>query len=223
MSTEYFGVQDFMSGTVGSVIRRENGVEEIFVRDGLWARSDRLLQDFDHCLPLSAEEAGQVIARLPRSRCFLVEDGRSTPRAVVHLDGETERIFGRDLEWRTGSVREEVAGYPHRTVKAAAPDQELIQAYHLARQIRRFKQRHEWDGNAWYFGIYGTYRETFDLAATRLLVRTGVGDSWFGERYAGQGRWEETRDLDDIWRGRSYDNELALSPAEAEAIMNRLG
>ncbi|MET8849095.1 hypothetical protein [Amycolatopsis sp. NPDC004625] len=222
--TEYFGVKERASGTVLSVIRRVNGVEEVFVREGWWARSDRLLRDFDRCLPLlGAEEAEQVIARLPRSRCFLVDDGRTAPRAVVHLDGDTERIFGRDLEWRTGSLRDELAGHPHRTVEETGPDQVLIQAYHLARQVRRVKQRHEWDGDAWYFGIYGTYRETFDIAATRLLVRTGVGDTWFGERYAGQGRWEETRELDDIWRGRSYDNELALSPAEAEAIVKRLG
>jgi hypothetical protein len=201
----------------------------VYIRDGVWVPSKRLrdidrgAESFDRHLPLSAEEVERITARLPRSRCFLIDDGRDVPRAVVHLDGETERVFGRDLEWRTADLRQEVAGHPGRTVKEVTPGQEVIEAYHLARRVRQFKQRHEWGAGVWYFGIYKSAGEALDVDATRTLVKTRAGDAWFGERYAGGGRWEPTRRLDDIWRGRSYDDELALSPAEAEAIMKRLG
>ncbi|EOD69376.1 hypothetical protein [Amycolatopsis vancoresmycina] len=231
---EYAG---FLSGSlpgggveqVFTVVRRHHDVEEVYVRDGWWAPSNRLrdlergAESLDRYLPLGEDEAERVTARLPRSRCFLVDDGQDTPSAVVHLDGGTERIFGRDLEWRTAVLREELAGHPHLTVREITPGQELVEAYHLARRVRQLKQRHEWGGERWYFGIYETLQETFDVGATSVLVMTRAGDPWFGERYAGRGRWEPTGKLDRIWRGRSYDDELALSPAEAEAIMKRLG
>jgi hypothetical protein len=231
---EYVGFVPGLEPQVGidrvhTVVRRHDGVEEVYVRDGLWVPSKRLRdidageESFDRHLPLGTEEVERITARLPRSRCFLVDDGRDLPRAVVHLDGETERVFGHDLEWRTAGLLEEVADHPEWTVKEVTPDQKDIQAYHLARRVRQVRQRHEWGGEVWYFGIYDTYREALDVGATSFLVSTRAGDPWFGDRYAGGGRWEPTRRLDDIFRGRSYDNELALSPAEAEAIMNRLG
>ncbi|WP_158104565.1 hypothetical protein, partial [Amycolatopsis kentuckyensis] len=219
---EYFGFLDGPPAIdldqVHSVVRRETGREEVYLRQGLWARSNRLDDSFDRHLPLSAEEVERITARLPRSRCFLVHDGRRIPRAVLHLDGETARVFGRDLEWRTADLPGEVAG--HRTVREVASGRELVEAFELARQVREHRQRHEWQG-ARYFGIYGTLGEAFDIEATRILVTQS--DGWGGERYAGQGRWEPTRLLDDISRGHSYDRQLALSPAEAQAIMKRLG
>ena len=226
-SVEYFAVQGWMSGPdldhVYSVIRHENGVEEVYVRDGLWVRSNRLLQVFDLCRPLSADEVEQATARLSRSRCLVVEDGSDIARAVVHLDGGTERVFGHDLEWRTAGLLEEVADHPDWTVREITPGQEAFESYQLARGLRRFRQRHEWGGEAWYFGIYGTYRAALDPEATHLLVKTQVDDPWFGELYVGGGQWQPTEKLDKIWRGRSDNEELALSPAEAEAIMKRLG
>jgi hypothetical protein len=220
-------VTDGMSGIdldhVHSVIRRENGLEEVYVREGLWVRSNQLHEAFSRWLPLSAEEVEQVTARLSRSRCLVVDDGRDVPRAVVHLDGETERVFDRNLEWRTAALLAEVADHPHWTVEESNPGRELHEAYSLARRVREFKQRHEWGGDVWYFGIYDTLEETFDIDATRFLVATDAGDKWFGELYVGQGRWHPTRRLDDIWRGRRHDPELALSPAEAKRIMKRRG
>ncbi|KDN24155.1 hypothetical protein [Amycolatopsis rifamycinica] len=231
---EYFGfsrnLRPFVDvELVFTVVRRHNGGEEVCVRDGLWIPSKQLrgpyrgVGSFDRSLPLSAEEVEQVTARLSRPRSFLVDDGHDVPRAVVHLDGETERVFGRGLEWKTASLLEEVADHPDWTVTEVAPAQETFEAYQLAQRIRRFKQRQEWGSDAWYFGIYDTLEATLDVDATRLLVKTEAGDKWFGELYVGQGRWQPTRKLDDIWRGLRDDPQLALSPAEAQRIMHRLG
>ncbi|MEU5264511.1 hypothetical protein [Amycolatopsis sp. NPDC021455] len=225
---EYFGflprpLPQVYLDDICSVVRRENGIEEVYVRDGLWVRSNRLHDSWYRRLPLGAEEVRRITAGLPRSRCFLVHDGRHLPRAVVHLDGETERVFGHDLEWTTAGLLAEVAAHEHWVVEEVTPGQEVMEAYQLARRVREFRQRHEWDGGVWYFGIYQNLEEAFDIGATRVLVRTSRDSIWGGERYTGRGRWEPTRRLDDISRGHSYDDELALSPAEAEAIMNRLG
>ena len=199
----------------------------MYVRDDLWVRSNRLhaldgREDaHDLHLPLSVEEAGQITARLPKSRCFLVHDGGKLPLAVVHLDGGTERVFGHDLRWTTAGLLEQVTG--PRTAREVTPGREAEEAFALAREVRKSKQRHEWLDEFWYFGIYASVADASDIGATRILVRTSPGSVWLGERYAGQGRWTRTSALDDVYRGKSYDDDLPLSPAEAKAIVARLG
>ncbi|WP_410614664.1 hypothetical protein [Amycolatopsis sp. lyj-109] len=159
------------------------------------------------------------------SHWFVAEDGQSHPVAVVRRMPGVAEAFTPNLRWEPVPLGRELeaVGREHRTVRDVSPGAGLVLAYHLARRVRQSKQLHEWGGDVWYFGIYDTCEETFDIAGTRLLVATDAGDKWFGKRYAGHGRWEPTRRLDDIWRGLRHEDVLALSPAEAEAIMKRLG
>ncbi|MFB9689985.1 hypothetical protein [Amycolatopsis plumensis] len=154
----------------------------------------------------------------------MAEDERSEPVAVVRRMAGAAEAYTSNLRWEpVPPGRELEAIGPHRTVRDISPGAGLVLAHRLARRVRHVKQRHEWGGEVWYFGIYETLEETFDIDATRLLIATDAGSKWFGRRYAGQGRWEPTRRLDDIWRGLRHEDHLALSPAEAERIMNRLG
>ncbi|MFJ1768282.1 hypothetical protein ACIOD2_48755 [Amycolatopsis sp. NPDC088138] len=223
-TVEYFGILPGRSTSIDlddvfSVVRRDNGVEEVYVRDGLWVRSDRLRDDWHRNLPLGAEEVERITARLPRSRCFLVDDGRAFPRAVVHLDDGTERAFGRDLAWTASGLLAEVAEHPYWTVEEADPDTEVTHAFLLARRVRQFKQRHVWQGAA-YHGVFRTCADGLDVRRAHTLIRGS--HSMEAERYTGGGRWEPTTLLRSLETGGWSDEELPVSWEEAEMIMKLL-
>ncbi|WP_328452413.1 hypothetical protein [Amycolatopsis sp. NBC_00438] len=132
-TVEYFGILPgpfprIDLDEVCSVVRRDNGVEEVYVRDGLWVRSDQLRDDWHRNLPLSAEEVERITARLPRSRCFLLHDGRPTRARWCTSTTEPSGSSGatssgrRPACWRRSpSTRTGRSRKPPRTPKSRTP------------------------------------------------------------------------------------------------------
>lgn len=243
---EYFAITHgprprFDLDEVLSVVRRSAGVEEAYVREGLWVRSAKVRDieraerySFDRCLPISPEEAARVTAGFAWPRCFLVLDGARVPVqrvaesewpdfpvAVVRVVGETEEAFTRELVWGPSDLLRRVADEPRWTVEESLSYTDVQHAYHLARHLRGTRQRTEWPGPYQYFAISRSMREAVDVDAAHGIVRTdrtGLRE----ERYAGRGVWERSYELEDIGRGKSDDEYMPISPDEAERLVARL-
>jgi hypothetical protein len=87
MSYGYYVIRDG-SAVPSAVIERYRKSAKAFTHDLAWVPFDLSAGTAEEC---GFEDFKQHVHAI----------ARHVPRAVVHLDGETERVFGRDLEWTT--------------------------------------------------------------------------------------------------------------------------
>lgn len=185
------------------VIRRTPAGEEVHVGHGEWVRSRMLdevegdLYPFYRALPITAEEAEEILAHRSDLRCYHVLSGNDT-RDVPFADESALRVQEFLPNW--------------------TPDDA---AFRMARAVRRRRRDIEWQGEHWYFASFPDDVTALDLANARQLVRTDAGDTC-RERVCHHGEWTGSSVLDDICRGKSDDEYLPISPDEARKLMARL-
>ncbi|WP_328452411.1 hypothetical protein [Amycolatopsis sp. NBC_00438] len=75
-----------------------------------------------------------------------------------------------------------------------------------------------WQGH--YHGVFRTFADGLDVRRAHALIRGR--DSARAERYAGRGRWEPTTLLRSLETADSSDEDLPVSPEEAEMLMRLL-
>jgi hypothetical protein len=128
-----------------SVIRRADAGEEVHVGHSGWVRS-RMLDDVDddpfyRALPISVEEAEEILAHRSKLRCYHVLSGNDTcdlPFAVVQVDGEHEEAFTRDLVWAPSDLLSRIADEPDLRVQEFLPNWTPDDAaFRMARAVRR--------------------------------------------------------------------------------------
>ncbi|MEV6237291.1 hypothetical protein [Lentzea sp. NPDC051838] len=220
----------FEPAELSSVIRRTKAGEEVCVGHSGWLPS-RMLDDipreyypFWWVLPISPEEADEILARRAEPRYYHVlsgNDGLDLPHAVVEVDGGHEKAFTWDLAWAPSDLLSRIAEEPDLHVQEFLPDWGPLEAtLRMARAVRRRRRSREWNGQFWYHAVFPGRAAVFDLSNATELIRTVAGSHYPEEAYR-DGAWTRTYLLEDIGRGKADGEDLPISPAEAEALMRR--
>ncbi|MGW6931616.1 hypothetical protein ACWGE0_16305 [Lentzea sp. NPDC054927] len=230
--TQYFALWyhcEFEPVKLHSVFRRTEAGDEIHAGHRGWLPSamvrviEQGLNPFYRALPVSAEEAEAVIAGQGVPRTFLVlseVDGSSLPVAVVRLDGHREEAFTRDLGWGPSDLLTRVADEGLLVEELPPGSTGNYDAYRLAVKIR-LRRRAEWTGAHWYYAILPNRPTALQVADAIGLIRTNAGDDSFEEEFR-DGEWGSSHELDDLRTGRSDNDELPISPDEAERLKELL-
>jgi hypothetical protein len=235
--SEYFTLWDRVDFAPGestpffSVIRRTEAGEEVHVGRSGWVPSrmvrgiERGKFPFYRALPITAEEAEEIIAQRSGPRCYHVlsgHDGLDLPFAVVQVDGEHEEAFTRDLVWGPSDLLSRVAGERGLRVEEFLPNWTADNAaFRMAGAVRRRRRSIEWESEHWYFAIFPDEVAALDLANAHEIVRTRAGGTRSAETCR-NGEWTYSWIMDDIGRGKSDDVYLPISPAEAQRLMKLL-
>ena len=230
--TEYFTLWDkssFEPRGFSSAIRRTSAREELYVGRRGWVRSMMIRDvesgEFPFCwlLPVTARECEEIIARRSGRRGYQVYlDGDRLPLAVVRVDGDQEEAFAGNLVWEPSDWLGKVAADPDLRAEELLPNwTPESAAFRLATSVRRRLQRTAWQGGHWYYAIFPNRTPVFELVDAHGLVRTNAGTDSYEQAYL-DGAWRPTSALDKLRTGDSYDEELPISPDEAQRLMKLL-